>query len=69
VYVHLLDEVTARMTQERLVHATLMAGGKLKKGSELPDPDEAVKEFERKLNEPLQMEVHKARVLQLVRTI
>jgi len=57
------------MTQERLVHATLMAGNRLKKGAELPDPDESVKEFNRKLEEPLRMEVQKKKALRLLEAI
>jgi hypothetical protein len=65
----LADEVKDRAMRERLVYATLMAGNRLKKGTDLPDPDEAVKQFDHSLEASLSIEKQRKAALRLVRSI
>jgi hypothetical protein len=69
--VHLLDDVYDRAWQERMITATLMASPKRFKGSSggdlvPPDPDDAVKQFEKRLSAPFDAERRRAAALRLV---
>jgi len=65
----LLDDVKERAVHVRLIQATLIAGNRVRDRELPPTPDEAIKEFDRKLTEPLRLQAQKVRALQLVRSI
>jgi hypothetical protein len=67
--VHLLDEVIERVSAERLVAATLIAGNVKPKGGgdfSLPDPDEARRRFDAMLISPLDIEEQREAILKAV---